>query len=100
MRMSRFSVGVMCVALLCLLGSPFIWRTGARPADDGNGDGFVGQVVSLPGTPSLVGDWTVGTRTVHVSAATKIDQEKGPVVVGAIGAVEGTTRADGSIDAT
>ncbi len=61
---------------------------------------FVGPIVSLPSATNLVGDWTVGRRTVHVSAATTIDQDDAAAVVGALVVIQGTTRADNSIDAT
>ncbi|MBL8166522.1 MAG: hypothetical protein JNJ50_00115 [Acidobacteria bacterium] len=65
---------------------------------------FAGKVVSLPpssgGTQTLIGDWKVGERTVHVVAATKIEQEKGRVAVGALVEVEGKLRDDRSVDAT
>jgi DNA-binding transcriptional regulator of glucitol operon len=66
---------------------------------DGHDD-LKGAIESLPSTPGFVGDWKVGGRTVHVTAATVIDQEHGPVAVGALVEVKGTIRADGSIDAT
>jgi urocanate hydratase len=54
----------------------------------------------LPGTPGFIGDWRVNGRTVHVTAATIIDQEHAPVAVGASVEIKGTIRADGSIDAS
>jgi hypothetical protein len=56
--------------------------------------------MSLPNTTGFVGDWTVGSRKVHVTTATRIDQEDGAVAVGALVEVKGTLRADGSVDAT
>ena len=41
----------------------------------------------------------VGGRTIHVTSATRIELEEGPVVVGAFVKVEGTQRPDMSIDA-
>jgi hypothetical protein len=71
--------------------------------DDGGGGGgetsFQGAIESLP-NGGFIGDWRVAGRTVHVSAATEIRQEKGPVVVGAQVEVKGTTQADGSTNAT
>jgi hypothetical protein len=61
---------------------------------------FKGTIMTLPNTMGFIGDWGVGGKTIHVSSATKIDQEEGPVVVGAFVSIEGTQRADGSIDAT
>ena len=60
---------------------------------------FVGQVESLP--PSgLIGDWTVGGKTVHVTSDTKVRQDHGSVEVGSTVAVEGALQGDGSINAT
>jgi DNA-binding transcriptional regulator of glucitol operon len=66
---------------------------------DGHDD-LKGAIESLPSTPGFVGDWKVSGRTVHVTVATVIDQEHGPVAVGALIEVKGTIRVDGSIDAT
>ncbi len=64
---------------------------------------FIGVIKSLPpttsSTPNFVGDWKVGERTVHVSADTKIDQDKGKVQVGALVEVEGVVRNDGTVEA-
>ena len=60
---------------------------------------FRGMITSLPGTPGFIGDWKIEGHTVHVSAATKIQQEEGLVAVGALVEVRGTIRSDGSIDA-
>lgn len=60
---------------------------------------LTGTIESLPSTTGFIGDWTVGGKTVHVSATTRIETEDGPVMVGAMVEIEGTTRADGSIDA-
>jgi primosomal replication protein N len=60
---------------------------------------FTGTVQSLPATPDLLGDWMVGTRTVHVTSMTKIETEDGPITVGTMVEVKGFVRADGSIDA-
>ncbi|MFN0086832.1 MAG: DUF5666 domain-containing protein [Blastocatellia bacterium] len=61
---------------------------------------FVGKIATLPGTANFIGDWKVGERTVHVVAATKIEAKDGQVAVGALVQVEGTLRADGSVDAS
>ncbi len=64
---------------------------------------FIGVIRSLPpstsNTPDFIGDWTVGERIVHVTADTKIEQEKGRVQVGALVEVEGILRNDRSVDA-
>ena len=61
---------------------------------------FKGTITALPNTTGFIGDWTVGGKTIHVTSATRIDQEEGPVVLGAFISVEGTQRPDGSIDAS
>jgi len=60
---------------------------------------FRGTISNLPNTPGFIGDWTVGGRTVHVTSATRIQQDEGLVAVGALVEVEGTLRSDGSVDA-
>ncbi len=74
----------------------------AAPGAGGNPEenDFVGAIQSLPGTASLIGDWTVGGKTVHVTASTRLNQEDGVFAVGASVEVKGAARADGSIDAT
>lgn len=64
-----------------------------RPAE------VTGVIAGLPSAPAFIGDWTVGLITVHVVAATRIDQRLGPVAVGALVHVRGTLRADRSVDA-
>ncbi len=61
---------------------------------------FVGTVKTLPGTTDFVGDWVVGTVTVHVTTSTTIDQSKGSVAVGALVKVEGAMQSDGSVNAS
>ncbi|MGE0126895.1 MAG: DUF5666 domain-containing protein [Blastocatellales bacterium] len=67
---------------------------------------FYGVIEGLPPTPSvvdqnanLVGDWTVGGKTVHVGARTRIRTEHGRPRIGAFIEVEGNLRADGTIGA-
>src|SRR5262245_39541888 len=68
--------------------------------DDDEGDfEFRGVIEALPNTPGFIGDWTVSGRTVHVSAATEIDQEDGKVMVGATVEVEGFVQPDNSVKA-
>jgi len=55
--------------------------------------------MNLPNTAGFIGDWTVGSRTVHVMSTTAIDQEDGKLEVGALVEVKGTLRSDGSVDA-
>jgi uncharacterized protein YcsI (UPF0317 family) len=84
--------------ILVLLAGMFPTAILADKGDKGDFE-FRGFVDSLPSS-GLVGDWMVSGRTVHVSAATRIEQEKGPVVVGAFVEVKGFLRTDGSVDAT
>ena len=68
-------------------------------ADDDDEFEFKGIVQSLPNTPGRIGDWTVGGRTIHVTALTRINQEERPISVGVLVEVEGSLRPDGSVDA-
>lgn len=68
-------------------------------ADDDDEFEFKGIVQSLPNTPGRIGDWTVGGRTIHVSALTRINQEERPIAAGVLVEVEGSLRPDGSVDA-
>ena len=68
--------------------------------DDDAQPTFKGTIEILPNAPGFIGDWRVGGRTIHVTAATKIETEFGPVAVGAFVEIKGTVRPDGSIDAT
>jgi hypothetical protein len=85
---------VTIVALMCGL-----FPAGAAFASHDNEAKFTGTVQSLP-SGGLVGDWRVDGRTVHVTSSTSIEQEHGAVGVGASVRVEGSQRADGSVDAT
>jgi hypothetical protein len=60
---------------------------------------FAGSIESLP-VGGLIGDWLVGGKTVHVSQATEVKQDKGPAEIGAQVEVRGTTQQDGSLAAT
>ncbi|MDL2718576.1 MAG: DUF5666 domain-containing protein [Acidobacteriota bacterium] len=72
-----------------------------NPGNPENNDkDFVGAVTALPGATGLVGDWTVGGKTVHVTASTRLNKEGGVFAVGSSVEVKGTMRANGSIDAT
>lgn len=61
-------------------------------------DELKGTIEALPGA-GFIGDWRISGRTVHVSAATIINQEHGAAAVGASVEVAGTLRTDGSFDA-
>ncbi len=75
----------------------------AAHASDGGGgsddDQFRGVIERLPST-APIGDWLVSGTTVHVSAATEIDEDGNAIAVGATVEVEGTMGTDGSITAT
>ncbi len=60
---------------------------------------FSGVIQSLPANGSLIGDWNVSGRTVHVSAATHIDQSEGPVAKGRRVQIDGLKQKGGSITA-
>jgi uncharacterized protein (TIGR03437 family) len=65
---------------------------------------FTGKVSVLPPSngivPGFIGDWKVGDRIVHVAVATKVNEEKGKVAIGAVVEVVGTERQDKTVDAT
>lgn len=80
------------------------FQAGGDDFGGGSGDGggestFQGAIESLP-AGGLIGDWRVAGRTVHVTAATELRQDKGQAVVGAQVEVRGTTQPDGSTVAT
>jgi hypothetical protein len=58
---------------------------------------FFGKIDRLP-TSGLIGDWVVSSRTVHVSAATRIIHPE-LARVGAFVKVHGTVLADGTVNA-
>lgn len=89
---------VKLILLLALLIS--LLPAGVVFADDDGNYKFYGTIESLPNTPGWIGDWVVSGRTVHVTSATRIEQKKGPVAVGAYVEVKGTQQADGSVNAT
>ncbi len=62
-------------------------------SDDRGGTQFKGTIESFP--PQFIGDWMIGGRTVRVTAQTKIEQEFGPVAVGAFVEVKGSMQSDG-----
>ena len=59
--------------------------------NEGESDKLEGVIASLPGTAGFVGDWVVSGTTVHVTADTEIEQEHGPIAVGATVEVERPT---------
>ncbi len=98
--MNRLGIFCLSLAVLCFLGTSINLKTGAQSSETANQIEFVGRVMNLPNTAGFIGDWTVGSRTVHVISTTAIDQEDGKVEVGALVEVKGTLRSDGSVDAT
>ena len=65
-------------------------------------DGVVevkGTVTSMPAS-GFVGDWTIGGKAVQSTADTIIDQEDGPLVVGATVEAKGTPGDGGVLVAT
>src|SRR5260370_17311843 len=97
--MSHLRVILVGLAVLCLLGGLTL-RTASQSGTSSNEFEFVGRIMSLPNTPGFVGDWVVGSRAVHVTSATGINQDGGAVAVGALVEVKGTLRSDDSVDAT
>ncbi len=87
-------------------GSVDATRIEVNPTNGGDDDGddndedihFSGTVETFPA--GLIGDWRVGGRIIHVSTSTHIEQEIGPIAVGAFVQIEGPGLSDGSINAT
>lgn len=76
---------------------------GAPPPPPGGGvsdDGeFAGPIVALP-DGTLIGNWTVGSKTVIVVSTTALEQEHGAFAIGAIVEVDGLPDASGAIVAS
>ena len=58
-----------------------------------------GAITSLP-SGGLIGNWVVGTVTVHVPATTVLPPSTAAIIVGAQVGVHGTLQSDGSVTAT
>ena len=58
----------------------------AISANAGSDEEFYGKIQSRP--EGKVGTWTIGGRQIAVTDATKLDEEDGPLVVGACAEVE------------
>src|SRR5437870_8428614 len=99
-RHLRTSIWTLFILLLLALGLPTLRNATADIGNGHPGFEFLGPVVALPSGTDFIGDWTVGRRTVHVTATTVIDQSDAAVTIGALVEVEGAQRADGSVDAT
>jgi len=65
----------------------------------GSNSNFSGNVEELPATAGRLGDWRIAGVIVHVASTTLIKQENGTVAVGVRVQVEGSRRADSSVDA-
>jgi Domain of unknown function (DUF5666) len=68
--------------------------------DEGQSGNLKGTIQSLPSGSSLIGDWTINDRTVHVTSSTKLKTEHGNFAVGTKVKVKGLKLADGSMVAT
>jgi Domain of unknown function (DUF5666) len=97
------SVPAARTAILVLAIAALVSATFATPSFADHGSGSQGQltgvVSSLPPAP-YVGDWVVGTTTVHVTATTQINDPSSALAVGVTVEVKGTLESDGSITAT
>ncbi len=101
----KHAAGSTAFAVLGLVALGVLGMLVAAPAmanshGGGGQTNFTGTIVSLPGTSDFTGDWTVDTTTVHVTSSTEINQDNGPVEVGAMVRVKGTLASDGSVNAT
>lgn len=65
----------------------------------GNTVEIFGPVEQLPAT-GLIGDWRVAGSIIRVTALTKIEQDGGPVAIGACAEVKGTRNGDSSLSAS
>jgi len=87
-------------AVLWLLSAFFVIGANASdgPSDDSDAM-FVeveGVVQSMPAS-GLIGNWTIGGRSVQTDSATRFDQEDSSIGVGALVEVKGTKQGDGSV---
>jgi hypothetical protein len=65
--------------------------TGADDNDDGSPEfegKFYGKIASLPAGPAFLGPWIVGSETVTVTAATRLEQEDASFAAGVVVEVE------------
>ncbi len=70
-----------------------------RPEDQSEDFKFFGTIGSLPPATNLIGDWMVAGRTVHVTATTRLEQERQRFAVGVYVIVEAIPQSDGSVTA-
>src|SRR5262249_51102473 len=71
----------------------------ANEQDDHSVARLKGSIQSMPHSSDMTGDWVVSTTIVHVTSATRLQNEHGAFTVGGRVKVKGMQRADGSIDA-
>ena len=88
--------GIAVTLMMAFVPTAVANAGGGGGSDDGE---FHGVIESLPST-APIGDWIVSGTTVHVSAATEIEEDGNAIAVGATVEVEGTMGTDGSITAT
>ncbi len=91
-------VGIAVALIMALVPAAAAQAGRGHGGSDDDGE-FHGVIESLPST-TLIGDWLVSGTTVHVTAATEIDEDGNAIAVGASVEVEGTAGTDGSITAT
>jgi len=91
--------GVVLLVFAALLFSLMPAGSAAVSFDDTRAE-VVGNITTLPSTPGWIGEWLVGRTKVKVTDATKIDQTRAKVAVGALVEVKGTKQNDGVILAT
>src|SRR5262245_34874583 len=80
-------------------GSVIAKKIEVKQAAAGSNYNFFGRVEELPSKTGRLGDWKVRGTTVRVGSTTYIKQDKAPVAAGAKVKVEGSKRADGSVEA-
>src|SRR5262249_2051814 len=81
-------------------GSVIAKKIDVKPSTGSGSDcKLAGKIEELPAKTGRLGNWKVKGTTVHVGATTYIKQDKAPVAAGANVKVEGSKRADGSVDA-
>src|SRR5215510_15464098 len=102
--LSLYTFDILSLSIRSTSNLPLITTTasasGVTDDDDDEGDfEFRGVIEALPNTAGFIGDWKVSGRTVHVTAATEIEQEDGKVMVGANVEVEGFVQPDNSVKA-
>ena len=100
--MTRFQFGCRTLAAPLLLLFALASLPSARQLHaETEGYEFSGAVTALPGTAGQIGNWTVGGKTVAVSATTVIPAgQLTSIAVGTTVTVEGILNADASVTAS